>query len=53
MSRINSQRKSCIEVFNAFLVILATYAGIFEFLCIKATYDLPNKLISFSKMYIL
>lgn len=49
MSRINSQRKSCIDVFNAFLVTLATYAGIFEFPCIKATYDIPNKLISFSK----
>lgn len=49
MSRINSQRKNCIDVFNAFLVTLATYAGIFEFPCIKATYDIPNKLISFSK----
>ena len=49
MSRINSQRKSCIDVFNAFLVTLATYAGIFEFPCIKATYDTPDKLISFSK----
>lgn len=49
MSRINSQRKSCIDVFNAFLVTLATYAGMFEFPCIKATYDIPNKLISFSK----
>lgn len=49
MSRINSQRKSCIDVFNAFLVTLATYAGIFEFPCIKATYDIPNKLILFSK----
>ena len=43
MSRINSRRKSCIDVFNAFLVTLATYDGIFEFPCIKATYDIPNK----------
>ena len=49
MSRINSQRKSCIDVFNAFLVAFATFAGIFEFPCIKATYDIPNKLVSFSK----
>lgn len=49
MSRINSQRKSCIDVFNAFLVSLATYAGIFEFPIIKATYEIPNQLIAFSK----
>ena len=49
MSRINSQRKNCIDVFNAFLVSFATYAGIFEFPRIEATYDVPKKLISFSK----
>ena len=49
MSRINSQRKSCKDVFNAFLVTMATYAGIFEFPCIEATFDIPNKLIAFSK----
>ena len=31
MSRINSARNGCKDVFNAFLVALATYAGIFEF----------------------
>lgn len=49
MSRNNSERKSCKDVFNAFLVRFATYAGIFEFPCIKATYDVPNKVIAFSK----
>jgi len=49
MSKINSQRKGCIDVFNAFLVALATYAGFFEFPLIKPTYDIPNKLIAFSK----
>ena len=49
MSRINSQRKSCIDVFNAFLVAFATYAGLFEFPIIKPTYDIPNRLIAFSK----
>ena len=49
MSRINSLRKSCKDVFNAFLVETATYAGEFEFPCLEATFDIPNKLISFSK----
>lgn len=49
MSRVNSQRKGCIDVFNSFLVSLATYAGIFEFPIIKGTYEIPNRLIPFSK----
>ena len=49
MSRINAQRKSCKDVFNAFLVLLATYAGIFEFPRIRPTYDVPNRVIVFSK----
>ncbi|MCR5835271.1 MAG: DUF4417 domain-containing protein [Lachnospiraceae bacterium] len=49
MSRINSQRKGCKDVFNAFLVKSATYAGDYEFPRIIASYDIPNKLISFSK----
>lgn len=49
MSRINAQRKSCIDVFNAFLVEDATYAGIFEFPVIESCCDIPNRLICFSK----
>ena len=49
MSKINSQRKSCVDVFNAFLVSSATYDGIYEFPRIKATYDIPNRLVPFSK----
>lgn len=49
MSRINSQRKSCKDVFNAFLVASATYAGEYEFPCIGATEQIPNRLISFTK----
>ncbi|MDO4961410.1 MAG: DUF4417 domain-containing protein [Eubacteriales bacterium] len=49
MSVINSQRKSCKDVFNAFLVALAYYAGVFEFPIIQPTYFIPNKLIAFSK----
>ena len=31
MSKIHSQRKSCKDVFNAFLVIMARFAGLFEY----------------------
>lgn len=49
MSKINSQRKCCKDVFNAFLVPFATYAGLFEFPEIKPTFFIPNRLIAFSK----
>ncbi len=49
MSKENSIRKGCKDVFNAFLVTLATYAGFFEFPVIKPCYDIPNRLIAFSK----
>ncbi|MDO4939250.1 MAG: DUF4417 domain-containing protein [Lachnospiraceae bacterium] len=49
MSKINSQRKGCKDVFNAFLVTVAKYAGLFEFPMILATYKIPNRLIAFSK----
>ena len=49
MSKINLQRKNCIDVFNSFLVSFATYAGIYEFPVIKGTYEIPNRLICFSK----
>ena len=49
MSRYNSQRKSCRDVWNAFLVSIAYYAGLFEFPMIKPTYWIPNRLIAFSK----
>ncbi|MDO4468203.1 MAG: hypothetical protein Q4C49_14570 [Bacillota bacterium] len=49
MCIINSQRKSCKDVFYAFLVELAYYGGIFEFPIIQPTYCIPNRLISFSK----
>lgn len=48
-NQIKSQRKNCKDVFNAFLVAVAYYAGAFEFPVIQPTYWLPNKLISFSK----
>lgn len=49
MSRINSQRNGCKDVFNAFLVSQASYAGVYEFPRLRPTYDIPKRLISFSK----
>lgn len=49
MSKFQSKRKNCRDVFNAFLVTLAYYAGIFEFPIIQPEYGKPNRLISFSK----
>ena len=48
-NKLNKLRKGCKDVFNAFLVELACYAGIFEFPVIKPTYDISNKLVAFSK----
>ncbi len=49
MSRNNSERKNCKDVFNAFLVRLACFAGLFEFPVLKPTYCIPNRLLVFSK----
>ncbi len=49
MSKINSIRKGCKDVFNAFLVACAVYAGFFEFPVINPCYEIPNALIAFSK----
>ena len=49
MSKVNKERKGCIDVFNSFLVALATYAGVFEFPIIKPCYEYPNRLLSFSR----
>ena len=49
MSRINSARSGCKDVFNAFLVRFAMFAGLFEFPVLQPTYVAPNRLISFSK----
>ena len=49
MSLSNSMRRNCRDVFKAFLVRFAEYAGLFEFPVIKTTQSIPNRLISFSK----
>ena len=49
MAKLNSNRKGCKDVFNAFLVRFAHYAGLFEFPVIQPTYSIPDRLIAFSK----
>ena len=49
MARLNHQRKGCKDVWNAFLVADAAYAGPFEFPAIKPEASVPNRLIAFSK----
>ena len=49
MSRINSTRKGCRDVFNAFLVSTASYEGLFEFPVIKPCNTIPERIIVFSK----
>ena len=49
MTKKNSTRKGCVDVFNSFLVCLATYAGLFEFPIINPCYEIPKRLIPFSK----
>ena len=49
MSKENVTRKGCKDVFNAFSVSEARYEGFFEFPNILPAYDVPNRLISFSK----
>ena len=49
MSKINSTRSGCKDVFHAFMVQNATYEGELEIPCIAPEAALPQKLISFSK----
>lgn len=49
MPKQNMLRKNCRDVFNAFLVAVARYAGLYEFPVIQPTFELPKRLISFSK----
>lgn len=49
MSKTNSTRSGCKDVFHAFLVKNASYDGELEIPCLKPEYQAPNKLISFSK----
>ena len=50
MSKNNSSRSGCKDVFHAFLVKNAEYDGQLEIPIIKPQDDLPNKLILFSKI---
>lgn len=49
MSKINSTRSGCRDVFHSFLVSDATYDGDIEIPILRPTDKLPNRLISFSK----
>lgn len=49
MKKPNSQRRGCRDVWNAFLVAIAQYAGILEFPIIQPTYEVPDRLVAFSK----
>ncbi len=52
MSKINSTRKGCKDVFNASLLSNASYAGELEFPIIKASIiEIPKKLIRFSRIF--
>ena len=49
MAKVNSVRKNCKDSFNAFLVTTAQYCGSYEFPVIWPTYDIPERLVCFSK----
>ena len=49
MGKLKSSKRSCRDVFNAFLVALATYAGFFEIPVIWPCHEVPNRLVPFSK----
>ncbi len=49
MSTVNSFRKNCRDVFNAFLVRFAVYAGFYEFPVIAPNSYTPNRLVRFSR----
>lgn len=49
MAKINMQRSSCKDTFNAFMVEHAEYEGIFDVPKIEPTQCVPNKMIEFSK----
>lgn len=49
MLKKNCKRKSCVDVFNSFLVCEAEYAGKYEIPCIEGCSDIPKRLVAFSK----
>lgn len=49
MAKLKSEKKSCRDVFNAFLVPTADYDGVFEFPTMQKENWIPNRLIPFSK----
>ena len=50
MSKFNKDKKSCKDVFNAFMLSNANYSGYIEIPTLDKTNFIPNDLISFSKI---
>jgi len=49
MAKLNCRRKGCRDVWNAFLVAVAHFAGFLELPIIHPTHEVPNRLVPFSK----
>lgn len=49
MKKVNCARSACKDVFHAFLVSDAEYAGTNEIPVLFPTYQTPNRMIAFSK----
>lgn len=48
---LNKDKKSCKDVFHAFMLQNATYSGYIELPNTNVAVDIPNKLVAFSKIY--
>ncbi len=49
MSKVNSERGGCVDVFHSSLLKHAHYAGEYDFPVIKEEHDVPRRMIPFSK----
>ena len=49
MSKVNSERGGCVDVFHASLLQGAHYAGKYDFPVIKEEHEVPRRMIPFSK----
>ena len=49
MAKLNCRRKGCRDVWNAFLVAVAHFAGLLELPVIHPIHEVPNRLVAFSK----
>ena len=49
MSKVNSERGGCVDVFHASLLRDARYSGEYDFPVIKDQHEVPRRMIPFSK----